>query len=98
MNKEDVYTHHTFLYVYRAGCLGGSGLKNLPAMHRLWQEPRVRFLGWEDPLEMENAKPLSILAWEIPWTEEPVEFMGSRKGWTRLSNYTTRSVCVCVCV
>ena len=43
-----------------------------------------------------NANPLSILAWEIPWTEEPVEFMGSQKGWTRLSNYTTKSVCVCI--
>ena len=35
------------------------------------QETRVRSVGWEDPLEMEMATHSSILAWEIPWTEEP---------------------------
>ena len=34
------------------------------------QETQDRFLGWEDPLEMEMATHFSILAWEIPWTEE----------------------------
>ena len=34
---------------------------------------QVRFLGWEDPLEKEMAAHSSILAWEIPWTEEPGE-------------------------
>ena len=38
-----------------------------PAM----QETQVRFLGWEDPLEKEMATHSSILAWRIPWTEEP---------------------------
>ena len=42
-------------------------VKCLPAM----QETRVRFLGWEDPLEKEMATHSSILAWRIPWTEEP---------------------------
>ena len=42
-------------------------VKNLPAM----QETRVRFLGWEDPLEKGMATRSSILAWRIPWTEEP---------------------------
>ena len=32
---------------------------------------RVRFLAWEDPLEKDMATHSSILAWEIPWTEEP---------------------------
>ena len=41
--------------------------KNLPEM----QETRVRFLGWEDPLEKEMAIHSSILAWRTPWTEEP---------------------------
>ena len=41
--------------------------KNLPAM----QETRVRPLGWEKPLEREIATHSSILAWEIPRTEEP---------------------------
>ena len=35
------------------------------------QETLVRFLGQEDPLEMEMATHFSILAWKIPWTEEP---------------------------
>ena len=35
------------------------------------QEMWVRFLGQEDPLEKEMATHSSILAWEIPWTEEP---------------------------
>ena len=42
-------------------------VKNLPAM----QETRVLSLGWEDPLEKEIATHSSILAWRIPWTEEP---------------------------
>ena len=42
-------------------------VKNLRAM---W-ETRVRSLGWEDPLEKELATHSSILAWSIPWTEEP---------------------------
>ena len=41
-------------------------VKNLPAMPETW----VPFLGWEDPLEIEMATYSSILAWEIPWTEE----------------------------
>ena len=42
-------------------------MKHLPAM----RETRVRSLGWEDPLEKEMATHSSILAWRIPWTEEP---------------------------
>jgi len=42
-------------------------VKNLPAM---W-ETGVRSLGWEDPLEEGMATHSSILAWRIPWTEEP---------------------------
>ena len=41
--------------------------EDLPAM----QEPWVRSLGQEDPLEKETATHSTILAWEIPWTEEP---------------------------
>ena len=41
--------------------------KNLPAM----QETRVQSLGWEDALEKGMATHSSILAWRIPWTEEP---------------------------
>ena len=42
-------------------------VKRLPEM---W-ETRVRFLGWEGPLEKEMAIQSSTLAWKIPWTEEP---------------------------
>ena len=44
-------------------------VKNLPATWVTW----VRFLGWEDPLEKGVATHSSILAWRIPWTEEPGE-------------------------
>ena len=52
-------------------------VKNLPAM----QETRVRSLGWEDPLEKEMATHSSILAWRIPWAEEPggLQSMGSQR-------------------
>ena len=39
--------------------------------HLAMQETWVRSQGWEDPLEKEMATHSSILAWEIPWTEEP---------------------------
>ena len=41
----------------------------------------VRPLGWEDPLEKEMATHSSILAWEIPWTEEPggLQSKGSKR-------------------
>ena len=42
-------------------------LKHLPAMWETW----VRSLGWDDPLEKEMATHSSILAWWIPWMEEP---------------------------
>ena len=42
-------------------------VKNLPAM----QETLVQLLGQEDPLEKEMATHSSILAWRIPWAEEP---------------------------
>ena len=60
----------------RASLLAQS-VKNLPAMQETW----VRFQGWEDPLEKEMATHSSILAWRIPWTEEPgrLQSMGSQE-------------------
>ena len=54
--------------------------KNLAAM----QEMQVLFLGWEDPLEKEMTTHSNILAWEIPWTEEPggLQSMASQKSQT----------------
>ena len=45
------------------------------------QETQIRSLGQEDPLEKQMAIHSSILAWEIPWTEEPgrVQSMGSQR-------------------
>ena len=51
------------------------------------QETRVRSLGWEDPLEKGMATHSSVLAWRIPWTEEP----GGYSPWGRKeSNMTER--------
>ena len=52
-------------------------VKHLPTM----QETRLRSLGWEDPLEKEMVTHSSILAWKIPWTEEPgwLQSMGSQR-------------------
>ena len=49
-------------------------VKSLPAM----QETQVWSLGQKDPLKKEMATYSSILAWEIPWTEEPGELRSSR--------------------
>ena len=38
------------------------------------QETQVLSLGWEDPLEKEMATHSSVLAWRIPWTEEPARY------------------------
>ena len=64
-------------------------VKNLHAMQET-QETRVQSLGWEDPLEEEMATHSTILAWKIPWTEEPgrLQSKGSQRvghdwsGWT----------------
>ena len=45
-------------------------VKNLPSAQET-QEMRVSFLGWEDLMEEKMTTHSSILAWEIPWTEEP---------------------------
>ena len=52
------------------GFLGGAAAKNLMASagdEVTWVLP----LGWEDPMEKEKTTHSSILAWNIPWTEEP---------------------------
>ena len=59
---------------------GGSVVKNPPAKQETW----VRSLGWEDLREKEMATRSSILAWEVPWTEEPgrLQSMGSQESLT----------------
>ena len=65
---------------YEGASLVAQSVKSLPAV----QETRVRFLGQEDTLEKGLATCSSILAWNIPWTEEPGElwFMGSQESAT----------------
>ena len=64
--------------------LVAQSVKNPLAMKDTW----VRSLGQEDPLEKEMATHSSILAWEIPWKEEPggLQSMGSQKNQAQLSN------------
>ena len=52
-------------------------VKRLPTMRETW----VRSLGREDPLEKEIATHSSVLAWKIPWTEDPgrLQSMGSQR-------------------
>ena len=59
---------------------GGSVVKNLLAMQKM-QERQVQSLDQEDPLEEGTATHSRILAWRIPWTEEPgrLQSMGSQR-------------------
>ena len=63
-------------------------IKNLPAV----QETLVRSLVQEDPLEKEMATHSCILAWRIPWTEEPgrATVHVFAKSWTQLSDFHFR--------
>ena len=69
-----------FYFIWVSILPSGSGVKNLPAVLEP-QEIQVRFLGQEDPLEKDMATHSSILAWRIPWTEEPggLQSMGSQR-------------------
>ena len=60
-------------------------VKNLPPMRETW----VCFLGWEDPLEKGMATHSSILAWRIPWTEEP----GGLHPWDDKESDSTGATC-----
>ena len=77
-DKTGSHTQSTFLLVVKVflgpsrviwAFLVAQTIKNLPAM----QEPQVQSLGLQDPLEKGMATCSSILAWRIPWTEEPGE-------------------------
>ena len=69
-------------------------VKNLPAMQETW----VRSQGWEDPLEEGMAIHSSILAWRVPWTEEPggLQSTGSHSQ-TRLSDEEQHSTALPEC-
>ena len=61
-------------------------VKNPPAMQETW----VQSLRWEDPLEKGMATHSSILAWRIPWTEEPTVLGGCKESDTteQLNTFT----------
>ena len=64
--------------------------KRLPAIQETW----VRSLGWEDPLEKEMATHSSILAWKIPWNEEP----GGYSPWCRKESDRTEQLHSLTCL
>ena len=64
------YTHthtHTHTHTIIYSSLTAQMVNNLTAMQETW----IQSLGWDDPLEKGMATRSSILAWRIPWTEEP---------------------------
>ena len=71
-----VYISEVIDIIYRVSLMA-QWVRNLLAM----QETQIRSLGQEDPLEEEMAIHSSILAWEIPWTENPgrLQSMGSKR-------------------
>ena len=73
-----------YSYIIIAASLMAHFVKSLLVI----QETEVRSLGQEDPMEKEMAVHSSILAWEIPWTEEPgrSQSMVLQKSWTQLSH------------
>ena len=70
-NKLQLTSKNILILVFAEDFPGGSVVKNL-------QETRVWSLGQENPLERKMAIHSSILAWEIPWTEEPSRLQSIR--------------------
>ena len=68
---------HVNVYIHKRASLVAQTVRNLPAK----QETCVLSLDWKAPLEKEMATNSSILAWEIPWTEESggLQFMESQR-------------------
>ena len=72
--------------IHKATCasLVAQMVKNMSAMRVTW----IQSLGWEDPWEKGMATHSSILAWGVPWTEEPggLQSMGVEKSQTQLND------------
>ena len=69
------FYYYLIINRYKQASVVAQTVKHLPAM----QETQVRSLGQEDPLKNEMATHSSILAWKMPWSEEP---RGLTKSWT----------------
>ena len=67
INQNQLYLASIYIYDIHWASLVAQTVKNLSAMWETW----VRSLGQEDPLEEGMATHSSVLAWRIPWTEEP---------------------------
>ena len=65
--QPNLYCHIWLHLLYHMGFPVAQLVKNLPTVRETW----VRYLSWEDPLEESMATHSSILAWRIPWIEEP---------------------------
>ena len=67
-------------------------VKNLPAVQKT-KETRVLSLGWDDPLEEGMATLSSVLAWRIPWAEEPGGTQGCKESDTEGTQHSTAHFC-----
>ena len=83
VDKGRVYPRPCLFLIppYIRASLVAQMVKSLPAA----RETQVRSLGWEDLLEKEMPIHSSILAWKIPWAEEPARLQSM---WTQLSHFT----------
>ena len=87
-----------WIYVYLWASQVVQWAKNLPSMQEP-QESQVGSLGWEDPLGKGMATHSSILAWKIPWTEEPgrVQSMGSPSCTRQATEHTHTRIADSLC-
>ena len=87
------HCEYIYIYIYLLWWLSG---KESACWYIRW----VQTLSQKDTLEKEMATHSSILAWKIPWTEEPcrLQSIGLQNSWTWLSNYTRITTTMCVCV
>ena len=81
--REDIYTHthtHKLIHFIEQHKLA-SQVAQWWRIHLSMQETQVQSLSWENPLQKEMASHSSILAWKIPWTEEPggLQSMGHKE-------------------
>ena len=81
INRQHVVYQYNGMLFIQVASLVAQTVKSPPAMWETW----VRSLSWENPLEEEMTTQFSILAWRIPWTEEPGRLQFRRsQDWTRL--------------
>ena len=91
--------HHFLSSIHASSCLVAQSVKRQPPMRKTC----IPSLGREDPLEKEMVTSSSILAWRIPWTEEPgrLQFTGSQRvgqdGETSLSLSFIHALHFCPC-